>query len=163
MMLNRQCHHNVGVRCTDWRGIAVGEIDTAIGESNVVNDVLNLARRNLSANRPLHLIAKVGRFFNAHSGGSAHMQLEGAGVNAGKEVPAQPWDQNCQRGKRTREEGDEESAPMMETDFQQATIALTESFEGFLETLLQAHQGIAAGSISSLLLSPQQVLGHGGD
>ena len=155
-MLDGECDHNVGVRCTHWRGIAVGEIDAAVRQANVVNDVLNFARWNLAANRPLDLIAKVGGFFNAHSGRSTHMKLETAGVNAGKEIPAQPRDQNYQGAETARKKRNQENAPMMETSFQHSAIALTKSFEGFLETLLQSYQGIAGGGIALLFfICPQ--------
>ena len=155
MVLDGQRYHDVGVRAAHRRGIAVGEIDAAVRQAYVVNYVLNFARRNLVSNRLLHLIAKVGRFFNAHSGGSTHMKLEAAGVNAGKEVAAQPWNQNYQRSETAGKERNQENTPVMETNFQQAAIALAKFFEGFLKTLLEPHQRIAAGGISCfLLISP---------
>src|ERR1700726_1656711 len=145
MVLGGQTHHNVCIRAAHRRRVAVGEIDTAVGQANVVNDVLDFARRNLASNRLLDLIAKVGGFFNAHSGGATHMKLETASVNAGKEVAAQPRNQNYQRSETAGKEHNQEDPPVMETDFQQSAIALTKLFEGFLETLLQSHQRIAAG------------------
>ena len=88
---------NVGIRCPDRGRIAVREIDAAIGQTNVVDDALDFARRNLPSNRLLDQIAKIGRLFNAHSGRSTHMKLESAAVHAGEEVLAQPGNQNCQR------------------------------------------------------------------
>ena len=89
------------------------------------------------------------------------MKLERAGVNAGKEVAAQPGNQNYQRSDAAGKERNQENTPVTETNFQQAVIALTKPFEGFFETLLQSYQGIAAGGISRFfLVAPQQVLGH---
>src|SRR3981081_77796 len=156
MVLDGQGHQNVGVRAAHRRRIAVREIDAAVGQAYVVNYVLDFARRNLPPNRLLHLIAKVGGFFNAHSSGGAHMKLETAGVDAGEEVAAQPGNQNYERSDTAGEERDQENTPVMETNFQQAAIALTKFFEGFLKTLLQPDQGIAAGGISRFfLVSPQ--------
>src|SRR5713226_10480970 len=90
------------------------------------------------------------------------MKFESSAVHAGKEVAAQPRDQNCQRPKANREEPDQESAPVMETSLQQAAIAPTESLEGCLKTLLKSYQRIAAGGVSAFF-SPQQVLGHSRD
>src|ERR1700687_6239607 len=162
MMLDGQTHKNVGVRAAHRRGIAVGEIDTAVGQANVVNHVLNFTRGDLAANRPLDLIAKVGGLFNAHSGGSTHMKLERSGINAGKEVAAQPGNQEYQRSEAAGKECDQEITPVMETNFQQSAITLTKFFEDFFKTLLQPDQGIAAGGISRFffLVSPQKVLGH---
>src|SRR6202521_3943964 len=117
MVLDGQRHKNVSVRTANRRRIAVGEIDTTVGQANVVNDVLNFARRNLASNRLLDLIAKVGGFFNAHSGGSTHMKLERAGINAGEEVAAQPGNQNYQRSETAGKERNQENPPVMETNF----------------------------------------------
>src|ERR1700676_357889 len=156
MVLGGQTHHNVGIRTAHRRRIAVGEIDAAVGQADVVDDVLDFARGNLTSNRVLNPIAKIGRFFNAHSGGSTHMKLETAGVNAGKEIAAQPRDQNYQGAEAARKKRNQENAPMMETSFQHSAIALTKSFEGLLETLLQSYHGIAGGGIALLFfICPQ--------
>ena len=89
------------------------------------------------------------------------MQLERAAVNAGKEIPSKPGNDNHQRPQTTREECDQESTPVMETNFQHAAIAATKSVKGRLKPLLEPHQRIAAGSIvPSCFLSPQQILRH---
>jgi hypothetical protein len=74
----------------NWGRIAVRQIDATIGQTYAVYDVMDFARRNLPPNRPLDLIAKVGGFFDAHSGGSSKMKLERAAVDAGEEVLAKP-------------------------------------------------------------------------
>ena len=51
------------------------------------------------------------------------MKFESAAVYAGKEVPPQPRDQNCQRAKTAREESNQENTPAMKTNFQQVAIA----------------------------------------
>ena len=90
MMLGRQSYQDVSIRCAHRRRIAVGKIDAAVGQPYVVDDVMDFIGWNLLSNRPLDLIAEVGRLFNAHSCGSAHVKLERAAVHAGKEIAAQP-------------------------------------------------------------------------
>ncbi len=139
MVLDGQGHKNVGIRCADRGRIAVREIDAAIRQAYVVNDVVDFACRNLLSNRLLDLITQIRRFFNAHSGRSTQVKFERAAVNTGKEVPAQPRNQNCQRTETTCKERNQESAPVVETSFQQTAIAPTESFESLLEVLLKPH------------------------
>src|SRR5277367_6478653 len=93
-MLGRERYKNVCVRRAHGCRVAVGKINAAIRQTNVVDDALDLRRRNLLPNRPLDQVAKVGGFFNAHYRGSTHMKLESAAVNAGEEVPAEPGNQN---------------------------------------------------------------------
>src|SRR6266481_453659 len=89
------------------------------------------------------------------------MKFESAAVNTGEEVTAQPRNQNREGAETERKERDQESAPVMERNLQQAAIAPTEMFEGLFKTFLKAHQRIAASGISShSFFSTQQVLGH---
>src|SRR5712692_10364777 len=90
------------------------------------------------------------------------MKFESAAVHTGKEVAAQPRDQNREGAEAECKERDQESAPVMETNLQHAAIAPAESLEGCLKTLLKSYQRIAAGVVSAFF-SPQQILGHGRD
>ena len=65
------------------------------------------------------------------------MQLESATVNGGKEVPAQPRNQNSERAQTTSKEGDQKGSPVMQAKFEQPAIATTESFESSLKTFLK--------------------------
>src|SRR2546428_14095872 len=89
------------------------------------------------------------------------MKFECAAVYAGEEILAQPRSQNRQGAEASRKERNQESPPVVETNFQQAAIASTKCFEGLLKTLLKPRQRIAAGSISRLVFfSPHQLLGQ---
>src|SRR5258708_30588634 len=118
VMIGGQGHENIGVRAPNRSRIAVGKIDATVGQANVVNDVMDFSRRNLLSNRLLDLIAKIGRFFNAHASGSTQMKLESPAVYAGEEVPAQPRKQNRQRAKAAGEECDQENSPVTEAELQ---------------------------------------------
>src|ERR1700730_5995932 len=145
MVLGGESDENVRIRRANRGRITVGEIDTAVGQPYVVNDTLDLGCRNLLSNRLLDLVAKVGRLFNAHSRGSAHVKLESTAIHAGKEIPAQPRNQNDQGAEAKHEERYQENTTVTEARFQQAAIAAVKSLEGRLETFLKAHQRIAAG------------------
>src|ERR1700693_1982078 len=89
------------------------------------------------------------------------MKFESAAVHAGEEVTAQPGNQNGQGAETERKERDQESAPVMESELQQAAIVPAKVFKDLFKTFLKAHQRIAAGGMSSLrFFSPQQILGH---
>src|SRR6266478_3406299 len=92
------------------------------------------------------------------------MKFESAAVHTGKEVAAQPRDQNREGAEAECKERDQESAPVMETNLQHAAIAPAESLEGCLKTLLNSYQRISAGVMSGFrFLSTQKVLRHGRD
>src|SRR6202022_1624177 len=111
MVLGGESDKNVGVRFANRSRVAVRKIDTAVGKTDGVNNTLELACWNLPSNRALDLIAKVGGFLDAHSGGRTHVKLERAAVDAGKEVLAQPRNQKRERTKTAREEDDQENTP----------------------------------------------------
>src|SRR6266478_1481848 len=92
------------------------------------------------------------------------MKFESAAVHTGEEVAAQPRNQNREGAETEGKERDQESAPVMETSLQQASIAATESLEGVLKTLLNSYQRISAGVMSGFrFLSTQKVFRHGRD
>src|ERR1700730_9088604 len=144
MVLGGEGHQNVGVRCADRSRIAVRKIDAAVRQAYVVNHVVDFACRNLPSNRQLDLIAKVGGFLDAHSGWRTQMKLERAAVHTRKEGPAEPRTQNRERAKAAREERNQESAPVVEANLQQAAIAVTKSLEGLFKKLLKSYKRIAA-------------------
>src|ERR1700693_5353719 len=125
MMIGGQGYENVGVRCANGGRIAVRKIDAAVRQADVVNDVMDFPCRNLLSNRLLDLIAKIGRFFNAHAGGSTQMKLESPAVYAGEKIPAEPRKQNRQRAKAAGKECDQENSPVVETELKHPTVAST--------------------------------------
>src|SRR5260370_11180389 len=88
------------------------------------------------------------------------MQLERTAVNAGKEVAAQPRNQDRKRAEAACEERNQESAPVAEANLQQAAIAVTKSLEGLFKTLLKSNQRVTAWGARLMVISPPQVFGH---
>ena len=82
--------------------------------------------------------------------------LKSAAVNIGEEIPSQPGDENYQRTKRAREEYDQEHTSVVETNFEQAAIAVTEIFKGLLKTPLKSYERIATGGAFLLRLIASQ-------
>ena len=92
------------------------------------------------------------------------MELEGAAIDAGEEIAAEPGNQDCQGTETGGKEGEQKRAPVMEAELEPAAIASAKFLEAFLKALLGAYERIAAGGIAGLMfLSPQQVFRHGWD
>ena len=91
------------------------------------------------------------------------MQLELPAIHVRKEILAQPGDQENQRDHAHGKENSQETAPVMEAQFQQFTILFPEALERFLKANLHPNQRIAAGfrQMAGFLLVPsEQVLCH---
>src|SRR6267143_7212602 len=89
-MLGGESDHNVRIFCSNWRRTAVGKIDTAIRQSDVVDNPAELGRRQLVANLGFHAVTQGGRLFNTHTGGGTKMQCEFAAIHGWEEVLSQP-------------------------------------------------------------------------
>ena len=47
MVIWRESHQDIGIGGSDRSGVAIGKIDTAIGQSNVIDNALRFSWRNL--------------------------------------------------------------------------------------------------------------------
>jgi hypothetical protein len=86
MMILGKFGEDIGVARTDRRGIAVGKIDTAVRQADIVNQTGQFGLRNLFADDCFDLVAERGGFFDARAGGSAHVQFEFAAVHFREKV-----------------------------------------------------------------------------
>jgi hypothetical protein len=90
MMIVRERHQDVGIAGADGRRRAVGEINGAIGQSDIVYDARQFAGGDFLADRIFHQVAQTGGFFDASAGRSAQMEGELAGINPREEVLTDP-------------------------------------------------------------------------
>ena len=96
-MVRVQADQNVGVRRSGGGGIAVGEVDAAVGQADVVDDAGDFARWNLLTYEALDPVAEARGLFDSRAGPRPQMQFELSGVDARKEIPAQPGNQKHER------------------------------------------------------------------
>src|SRR5580693_3775470 len=93
MMIFPQRNHYVAVVLTQR---AVGQmlrIHGAIREATIVEDVIELFRRNLRANIVLNQIAQSRHFFNAHSWTATNMENKLSTIRIRKKVLTEPGQQ----------------------------------------------------------------------
>ena len=81
-------------------GVAVRQIDSAVGQADIIEHRFQFGLRNGLADDAVHLIGQPRGFFNAQSGARAEVQANLPGVNLRKEVPAQ--NKNQQRGQNAK-------------------------------------------------------------
>src|SRR5437868_11730161 len=94
MMLLIQRDQYLGIGRSNGSAGAVGSIDGAEGQTDVVQNRDQLVLRNLLAQRLLDFIAKTSCFFDARSRARAQMQTEDSSVDAGEEILAEKEDQS---------------------------------------------------------------------
>ena len=89
-MLRGKSDHNVRIFRSDWRRTAIGKIDAAIRQSDVVDHPSELGRRYLVANLGFDAVTQGGRLFDTHTGRGAKMQCEFATIHGWEEILSQP-------------------------------------------------------------------------
>src|SRR5262249_4249073 len=128
---------NFRVRGADHTGVAVREIDAAVGQADVVEERDNLVFRNHLSNRLVDLIGQAGRFFDAQAGACTEVEANLAGVNTREKVAAEyKGDAAGQNAEEQETAG--EDAGVFENVFERALIGFTEAFKATLEALLEA-------------------------
>src|SRR5882757_9296911 len=93
MMFRLQRSEDLRVSFADCAAVAVGKIDAAGGQADVIEDSSYLRCRNARANIAVHSIDQPRCFFEARTGLRTHMQAELAGVHCGEEVFTKEWDE----------------------------------------------------------------------
>src|SRR5579862_8512523 len=86
VMFRLQGDQDLRVEVADGFAVAVGEIDSAGGQTNVIENAAQLRRRNDPADYVFGLACDSCGLFDASAGGRAEMQAQLAGIDAGKEV-----------------------------------------------------------------------------
>ena len=84
-----EADEDFGIGFADHAGIAVGGVDGAVEQADVVEHVAEIFRRNDAADQVVDIVAFAGGFLDALAGASAHVQADQAGVHAGEEIAAQ--------------------------------------------------------------------------
>src|SRR6476646_2338108 len=90
VMLRCERDHDVRILGSNRRRIAVGKIDAAIGQANVIYDAAQLLRWDLLSNFIFHAVTRGSGFFNAGSSWSTHMECEFAGIHRREKILSQP-------------------------------------------------------------------------
>ena len=160
MMLFVQRDQDVGVARANRSRVAIGVIDGAIGQADIVHYVADFRGWNGLADGGLDLVAKPGRLLNAGTSLGPHMEDELPAVGIGEKVLAEPGNEDETAETDEQKEGDEENAPVHQAGEQQL-VGQTNSLEETLEAALKDRQWIA-GQRCSVFLDAQQIHRHRG-
>src|SRR5467141_3657685 len=120
-----QLNEDFRVGTSDGAGVAVGEVDAAVGQADVVENRRQFVFRNGFPDDAIDLVGETRRFFNAQSGASTHVQTDLAGIDIGEKIAAKHADeQEGESAKRKKADGEEPGR--MERKAQGLPISLAE-------------------------------------
>src|SRR5262249_49075281 len=118
---------------------AVGEVDSAVRQTDVVDDARQLTSGNQSPDFVFDAVGERGGFFDPRAARCPQVQLELAAVDLRKEVLANPSREN-QRGRASGEKDREEQAPMGDPLRQRGSIGVPERDEASVDPPLGARE-----------------------
>src|SRR5207302_5924459 len=134
-----ELNQNFRVRRADGAGVAVREIDAAVGQTDVVQNGDEFVLGNRFTNGLIDLIDQASGFFNAQAGACAHVKADLAGVDAREEIATENQSDRARQGAKSQEAGGK-NARMVEDTLERFAVAVAETFKAALEALLEAAQ-----------------------
>src|SRR6266850_505803 len=160
-VLGGKSDHNVRIFRSDWRRTAIGKIDAAIRQSDVVDNPAELGRRYLVANLGFHAVTQGGRLFNTHTGRGTKMQCEFATIHGWEEILSQPWVQP--EGEHAcSEKCAGKNTAVTDTGLEQSAIRGTNPLKAAFKPGLKQHKRIFARGLRALSrMSFEKIFGHG--
>src|SRR5260370_8856264 len=124
MVVLGEAYQDVGIGSADRRRIAVGEVNPAVGQSDIVDDAGNLAGWKLLFDESFNHIAETRRLLNACSLMSAKVERERPTVHGREKVRSQPRNNDRQRNGTGCVEPDEEDSAGMQSKFRHHVITI---------------------------------------
>ena len=137
-----QRDQDIRVRGTDGAGIAVGGIDAADRQAEIVDDRPERSGRDRLAQHVLDAVAQRRCLLDARAGRRADVQLQLLALDGREEVLAEEWGEPEGGEGDEQEPGDEPAAPAKRRR-QQPLIEGARALEPALETALEHHQRVA--------------------
>ena len=105
-----QRHQDLGVHGADGAGIAVRQIDTTVGQADVVQNGVELILGNHFTDHAFDRIGDAGSLFDSSARGGAHVQTNLPRVNTRKEVTAQKRVNQTGKHAKAKEQSHEAAA-----------------------------------------------------
>src|SRR5712692_3985053 len=125
------------VGAPDSAGVAVGEVDAAVRQADIVENGGELVLRDGFANDAVNLVGEARRFLNAQACACAHVQANLSGVNLRKEIAAENSDEQDRETAESQKAYGEEPGRTQSRP-QGSSVAFPEFFKIPLEALLIA-------------------------
>src|SRR6266850_2892874 len=123
-----QLNQDFRIGASDRARVAVGKIDAAVGQADVVENRGQFVLRNGFPDDAIDLVGETRRFFNTQTRASPQMQTDLAGIDFGKKIAAKNADkQERETAKRKKTYGEEPGR--MERSAQSPPISLAETFK----------------------------------
>src|SRR5260370_357241 len=141
LQLNEKCR----VGAPDGAGVAVGEVDAAVRQADIVEDRGQLVLRDGFADDAVYLVGEARCFLNAQARASAHVQSDLSGVNLWKEIAAENSDEHDRETAKSQKAYGEEHW-RSQSGAQGSSVAFPEFFKIPLKALMFSISTVASST-----------------
>src|ERR1700757_3352688 len=141
MVFRFERHQDICVACSDEAGCGVHVIDSAVGQTDVVQNIVHFLIGNFSPDEALDDVANLRSLLDARAALGAKMEDKLTVVAAREEIPAKKRHQEKYRETGKEKAGDKNCSPVHKHR-QQAAVAIPHPLKCPLEGPLELHQGI---------------------
>ena len=131
-----QADLNIAILRADGAAAAVGHVDAAERNANIIDDGVQLFGGDDLADPRFDAVERRGAFLDARAQGQAHMQGQGTRIGGREKVLAQARQQQ-ERRQYARQEPDNEALACPQCQRQQAMVGVTDIGKVPLESLLK--------------------------
>src|SRR6185437_7818983 len=137
-------------------GIAIGSVDTSVGQADIVHDGGDLALGHLASDLLLNFIHQTGSFLDTQTGTRAHMQPHLPGIDAGEKITAKKKDQPAGENTEPEKDASKKSA-MFHDGFKRVAVGTAKALEQALKPRLKPPEDIGRRLVGIVFVTPQQV------
>src|ERR1700736_2368489 len=138
-MLRLKGDQDLRIEITHGFAVAIGQIDSARGQADVIEDAAQFRRWNHLPNHVLRLAGDTSRLLDASAGLGAQMEAQLAGIDRGKEVLTQMSDE-----RKTPQAEDQKTAgeerPVIQTELQQVRVTSLDGVKAALEAVMNSRE-----------------------
>jgi hypothetical protein len=146
-MVFPQADERIAVFRTDRAGILVRHVDAGKRQADIVDDIVELIRRDGAAHGAFDQIEQARGLLDAGAGLGAHVHQDLAGIDIGKEILAEERPK-AEGQYHAGQESDDEGFRPAERQQQQRSIAVTDASKAGLKALLKTFERIARAASS---------------
>src|ERR1017187_8519623 len=167
VLFGSERNQDVAVGDAERRAVSEGEIETAGGDADVVDDVLDFLGRHHLADFVFDGGEDLLGFFDAGAGGRARVETHGAGIHRRKEI-ASDQRRKAQGAGDKQEEAAQHRQAVIHAPAQQRTVGRPHQLEAPVEDIMRAPDQTRAAfrvlaECVDLDLGAEHVVHHGGD
>src|SRR5579863_4835659 len=152
MMPGLKRYQDLGVEVADRFAVAVGEVDSACRQADIVENTSQLGSRNDAADHVFGFAGNARGFFDSSAGRSPQMKTQLSGVDRGEEVLPQPGDDQRNARDAEYEEASHKHFAVIQAKLKQIGVASAQRLKAVFKGVMNAGEDAAFVALDCVLV-----------